>query len=651
MSLRELTVPVPQCEIQRLVILRESKLMDSNPDDESFSRFVRLLSRVYKVRTLMPFYCNPIALLITIFTLKSPISFISLIDASRQWFKARVGIPQAELPRNTSFCAHLLPESAPNIIVCPDLTRDPRFCTNMVVTGPPFLRFYAGAALTVAGHRVGTICIADVCVRNDFTEKDAEILQDLAFLVAQQISETRKQSLMIEHEIASLTVNIMKTIVRPLGDASAKKLILENCVAKAKDQMSTLSNPIGVDSIHRELWSSFQEFQKSVEALENFVGLSLKVVEDFAHSAQLATYQPGMSLGNMTNIADDVCKLLRLTGCHSDSVVDDVYRCISHCSDGLTAAATEEQISISTYYELLSLILSSCIGLQPKHCVYQTLTIEMTTSQTVPVLSSSKSCDLSSMLLSNSKGPMLKKASFVSRSNKNSAKYPISISNGRWVSGDIVVSMSFLCNIPDKDNATKIDEGMDPLMNVLAVDDILTSLSYIIKSVDGTLDVIPTNQTSDVVNDGSPETVASSTVQFNLIVSIPFRAQYSALSKGCAKVGSSATGNSFPVNTTDSKDKLLCSDDPTSSEYQTMDGHSISGSNSRCVPSREDHTSNEEALINVQDIPTHSNNLQSRREVSTANFQWLLGFFQTVARLFISPNNAPIHPSKSSPNQ
>ncbi len=62
MSLRELTVPVPQCEIQRLVILRESKLMDSNPDDESFSRFVRLLSRVYKVRTLMPFYCNPIAL-------------------------------------------------------------------------------------------------------------------------------------------------------------------------------------------------------------------------------------------------------------------------------------------------------------------------------------------------------------------------------------------------------------------------------------------------------------------------------------------------------------------------------------------------------------------------------------------------------------
>lgn len=89
-----------------------------------------------------------------------PISLISLVDDSRQWFKAKVGLEASETPRGISFCTHSIEQSSPFLV--PDASMDPRFSTNPLVTGDPSIRFYAGTPLiTQGGHRIGTLCTID----------------------------------------------------------------------------------------------------------------------------------------------------------------------------------------------------------------------------------------------------------------------------------------------------------------------------------------------------------------------------------------------------------------------------------------------------------------------------------------------------------
>ncbi len=113
-----------------------------------------------------------------------PIALISLIDRDRQWFKARAGFDGQEGPRATSFCGHAI--LAPEGLVVPDASRDPRFHDNPFVTGAPHIRFYAGAPLRLpSGYAIGTLCIIDRAPRPGFGPADQARLASLAGLVVE----------------------------------------------------------------------------------------------------------------------------------------------------------------------------------------------------------------------------------------------------------------------------------------------------------------------------------------------------------------------------------------------------------------------------------------------------------------------------------
>ena len=90
----------------------------------------------------------------------TPIALINLIDANRQWFKAKVGLDASELPRDSGFCPLTIGQS--DIVIIPDTLADQKSRENLVVSQNPFVRFYAGAPLiTAEGYAIGTLCVVD----------------------------------------------------------------------------------------------------------------------------------------------------------------------------------------------------------------------------------------------------------------------------------------------------------------------------------------------------------------------------------------------------------------------------------------------------------------------------------------------------------
>uniref|UniRef100_A0A7S4AZ80 GAF domain-containing protein n=1 Tax=Chrysotila carterae TaxID=13221 RepID=A0A7S4AZ80_CHRCT len=109
-----------------------------------------------------------------------PVALVVLMDSHMALTKGVAGWPSKAGPRQLSFCAYTILPDSPDVLVVLDAQCDERFMTNPYVTGPPFLRFYAGAPVIVRGQKVGTVCLIDVKPHTEFTQQDEQLLMALA---------------------------------------------------------------------------------------------------------------------------------------------------------------------------------------------------------------------------------------------------------------------------------------------------------------------------------------------------------------------------------------------------------------------------------------------------------------------------------------
>ena len=101
-------------------------------------------------------------------------ALVTLIDTDTQIIKAGLGTELERTPRSVAFCDYTI--RTDEVLVVPDATKDPRFASNPLVSGVPFVRFYAGAPLTyMRDIRLGALCLLDLARRGFSSEEQAEL--------------------------------------------------------------------------------------------------------------------------------------------------------------------------------------------------------------------------------------------------------------------------------------------------------------------------------------------------------------------------------------------------------------------------------------------------------------------------------------------
>lgn len=173
-------VPVPPNDAERVAALKQYRVLDTPPEFE-YDALTELAAQI----------CG------------CPVALLGLIDETRDWLKAKYGIPaeMSEFPRDAVVCATTLCRN--DLLYVPDLTKDERFKDFPQVAGAPNLRFYCGMPLINRdGYALGSFCVVDF-KPHEITPAQREAVRLLAQQAVTQL-ELRRQLLERDALLADL---------------------------------------------------------------------------------------------------------------------------------------------------------------------------------------------------------------------------------------------------------------------------------------------------------------------------------------------------------------------------------------------------------------------------------------------------------------
>ena len=120
----------------------------------------------------------------------APHAMVGLIDGDTTLFRANVGLGHTELRRDLT-ATHLVVGLGPDaVLVFEDALEDPRVRDHPMVTGAPWLRFFAGVCITnAAGEAIGAIGVMDTSPRPRPSDADIENLRVLARMAGEIVDQ------------------------------------------------------------------------------------------------------------------------------------------------------------------------------------------------------------------------------------------------------------------------------------------------------------------------------------------------------------------------------------------------------------------------------------------------------------------------------
>jgi sigma-B regulation protein RsbU (phosphoserine phosphatase) len=186
----------PEAERERMHDLRSLNLLDT-PTEDRFDRITRLAADFFQM----------------------PIAYVAFIEGERQWFKSRVGLCPSETTRDLSFCRYTILRDEP--LVIPDVREHPIGHHHPMVTGEPFLRFYAGVPLAgPRGKKIGTFCLLDMKPREFGPEQLAQLV---TFAAVVEREMNLGQIIQMQNDLLSTRARLVETqeeLNREFADAA-----------------------------------------------------------------------------------------------------------------------------------------------------------------------------------------------------------------------------------------------------------------------------------------------------------------------------------------------------------------------------------------------------------------------------------------------